>query len=318
MKIRFLASFMVFALIIGYSVYYIAGFGVRISPPRDRINISMQVPDINGLVADSSVLLRGVPVGKVTAIATSLSGATVDFYIEENYRIPLDSEVRLENLSALGESYIGLVPRTTEGPMFRDGQRVATENVRQPASILEFATSVARILDQLEPVRLARITNELDNALPAAESTLPNLTRTSLLLLSAVQSMNGQGSALLENLQTLLRNAGFAGPGLAQITQPLNEAEPEITGLLQEAERVVLTTGSPEAMRNIGRLLARVQEFLDQRAPDLKVFAEAFMPNIKAIAAAEMNIDTGQVLSNILDALPEDGTIRLHIRTPAP
>jgi hypothetical protein len=61
-----------------------------------------------------------------------------------------------------------------------------------------------------------------------------------------------------------------------------------------------------------------VQNFLDTRAPDLKVFAEAFAPNIKAIAAASMNFDTGQILSDVLDTVPEDGTITLRVRTPGP
>lgn len=318
MKPRFLASFIVFAVMIAGTVKYIASFGVRLSPPQDSVRISMQVPDVNGLVVDSSVLLRGVPVGKVTGVHTALAGATVDFYVEKRFPIPVDSEVRLENLSALGESYIGFVPRTESGPMLADGQRVATENVRAPASVLEFATTMARFLDQLDPVRLARITEEIDLALPETDATLPNLIRASLLARGAVRGLDGRGSALLENLQTLLRNAEFAGPGLAQITEPLTVAEPEVSGLLQQAEKVVLTTGSPQAMRNIGQLFGRVQRFLDERSPDLKVFAEAFAPNIKAIAAAEMNFDSGRILSNLLDAVPADGTVRLHVRTAPP
>ena len=318
MKPRFLVTFLVFAVMIAGTVKYIVGFGVRLSPPGDAVRISMQVPDVNGLVVDSSVLLRGVLVGKVTAVHTAPAGATVDFYIDSRFPIPVDSEVRLENLSALGESYIGFLPRTESGPMLADGQRVATENVRAPASVLEFATTMARFLDQLDPVRLARITEELDQALPDTDATLPNLIRASLLARGAVRDFDGRGSALLDNLETLLQNAEFVGPGIAQITEPLTVAEPEVTGLLQQAEKVVLTTGSPQAMRNIGRLFDRVQRFLDERSPDLKVFAEAFAPNIKAIAAAEMNFDTGRILSNLLDAVPEDGTVRLHVRTAPP
>ena len=82
--------------------------------------------------------------------------------------------------------------------------------------------------------------------------------------------------------------------------------------------RLISIIAAPEGIKNVGRLLARVQQFLDTRAPDLKVFAEAFTPNIKAIAAAAMNFDTGQILSNMLDAIPEDGTITLRVQTPAP
>jgi hypothetical protein len=88
--------------------------------------------------------------------------------------------------------------------------------------------------------------------------------------------------------------------------------------LFWAAYHVVTDTGAPESIRNFGRLLARVQNFLDTRAPDLKVFAEAFTPNIKAVAAAAMNFDTGQILSNMLDVVPEDGTITLRVTTPGP
>jgi hypothetical protein len=64
--------------------------------------------------------------------------------------------------------------------------------------------------------------------------------------------------------------------------------------------------------------LARVQNFLDTRGPDLKVYAEAFMPQIQNISGALMNFDTGQLLSNMLDSVPEDGTITLHVTTPGP
>jgi hypothetical protein len=42
------------------------------------------------------------------------------------------------------------------------------------------------------------------------------------------------------------------------------------------------------------------------------------MPNIQKTAAALLNIDSGQVLTNILDAVPEDGTITLRVRPPDP
>ena len=104
MKIRHAVSFLAFGLIVAYSVHYIFALGVRSGPPDDRVNVAMQVTDINGLVVDSNVLLRGVPVGKVTGIDTSMQNATVHFYIDKHYPIPVDSNVRLENLSALGES----------------------------------------------------------------------------------------------------------------------------------------------------------------------------------------------------------------------
>lgn len=318
MKISHAVSFIAFGLIVAYAVYYIAELGVRVGPPDDRVNVAMQVPDVNGLVVDSNVLLRGVPVGKVTGIDTSLQSATVHFYVDKQYPIPVDSDVRLENLSALGESYIGLVPRTSSGPMFHDGQQVAAENVTQPASISELATTVVRVLNQMDPGQLNRLVDETDQALPPTSEVLPNLTRASTLLRDTANGMQGRGSEMLANMQTLLADAGYIGPALAEVSPVLLDTGTPLAKLFQAAFRVVVDTGAPESIKNFGRLLARVQQFLDTRAPDIKVYAQALMPNIQRIGGALMNVDTGQILTNMLDAIPEDGTITLRVTTPGP
>ncbi len=231
MKIRDLLSFIAFGLITAFAVGYIASLGVRIGPPSDRTDVSMKVADINNLVVDSNVLLRGVPVGKVTKIESSIDGATVDFYIDGRFRVPVDCDVRLDNLSALGEAYIGLFPRSQHGPMLRDGQHIATESVIQPPSISELATSVVRVLNQLDPGALERIIREADTALPDPNSVLPNLSRTSWMLRNTAADMHGRGRALLDNFQTLLRNAGWVGPVLADLT-------PSIRLIGQDAQNI--------------------------------------------------------------------------------
>lgn len=318
MKVSHAVSFVAFGLIVAYAVYYIAELGVRVGPPDDRVNVAMQVPDINGLVVDSNVLLRGVPVGKVTGIDTSLTSATIHFYIDDRYPIPVDSDVRLENLSALGESYIGLVPRTPSGPVFHDGQQVATENVTQPASISELATSVVRVLNQMDPGQLNRLVDETDQALPPTNEVLPNLTRASTLLRDTTNGMQGRGSDMLSGVQTLLAEGAYVGPALSEISPPLLATGPPFKGLGDGSYQLAVKTGAPESLKNVGNLVGRVQKFLDASAPDLKVYAQTLMPNIQQIGSALMNVDTGQILTNALDAIPEDGTITLRVMTPGP
>jgi virulence factor Mce-like protein len=317
-KLSHLASFAAFGLIVAFGVHYIGALGVRAGPQDGRINLSMNVEDVNGLVVDSNVLLRGVAVGKVTGIDTSQQNATVHFYLDPRYRVPVDTEVRLENLSALGESYIGFVPRTDDGPTLRDGQQIDTENVEQPASISELSTGVVRVLNQMEPGQLTSVIAEVDNALPDQRTVLPNLVRASTLLHNMVKGLNGRGSELLTNLQTILEDAGYVGPALSSISPHLYNTAQPLNKLFYNAMDVVVKTGAPQSLVNFKNFIGRIQGLLDQRGPDLKVFAEAFMPNIQKTAAALLNIDTGQVLTNILDAVPEDGTITLRVRPPDP
>jgi hypothetical protein len=64
---------------------------------------------------------------------------------------------------------------------------------------------------------------------------------------------------------------------------------------------------------NLNKLVRRIQLFLDDRGPDLKVLGEAFQPKLNAIAAALSNFDTGQILDHVLDAVPPDGIMTLRV-----
>jgi virulence factor Mce-like protein len=315
MKVRDILTFIAFGAMIAVAVAYIASLGVRVGPPSDRTNLSMQVADINSLVVDSKVLLRGVQVGTVTNIRSSPNGATVDFYIDGHYQVPVDSDVRLGNLSALGESYIWLVPKSQDGPMLRDGQRIATDRVIAPASISELATSVVRVLNQADPDALKRIVNEVDTALPDANSVLPNLSHASTLLRNVAADMNGRGRDLLDNFQTLLQNAGWLGPVLADLTPLIAPIGQHAGDILADVTLFTELKGQ-DLIRLLNRYLDRIQKFLDNSGGDLKVLGNQALPHLKGIAGALMNFDTGQILSNILATVPADGAVTLHVSVP--
>jgi virulence factor Mce-like protein len=312
-KLRDVISYLVFAVIIAVVLAYFGTLGLRVNPPSDRTRLSMDVPEVNGLVVGSNVLLRGAPVGKVSRTTTSVQSASIDFYVDGQFKIPVDTEVQLQNLSALGESYIELLPRSDGGPTLADNQRISTESVVQPPSISELATSVVRVLHQLDPDALARIIAESDTALPDPIAVLPNLSRASTLFNNMLNGLNGQGRELLSNFQTLIRNSAWANPDLTAIT-------PEMTTLgvyFQDFYKHIVfafTRDEPENLTHVNNLLARVQGLLDTSGGDLKVLGEAFQPKLNIIAATLMNFDSGQILDHFLQQVPAEGMITLRVK----
>jgi ABC-type transporter Mla subunit MlaD len=251
-------------------------------------------------------------VGKVTGTSAALQSATVDFYVEGQYRIPVDTEVRLENLSALGESYVGLVPHGEGGQVLHNGQRISTERVVQPPSVSELATSITRVLDQMDPGALTRVIGEADTALPDPTIVLPNVSRATVLLNNTVHEMNGRGRLLLGNFQTLLANAEWVNPILTGLTPQVRQIGKGVQDYFKHIP-IIMHRGEPGNVSNLNKLVARVQNLLDDRGGDLKVLGEAFQPKLNAIAASLMNFDTGQLLDNFLQAVPADGTITLRV-----
>ena len=301
--------------IVIFCISYVASFGLHLGAPDDRTNLSMSVPDVNGLVAGSNVLLRGVRIGKVTQVDTSARAATIDFYVEGDQHIPADSDVRLENLSALGETYIALMPRTDSGPMLSDGQHLAAESIAVPPSISKVATSVVRVLNQLDPGQLARTVAEADAALPDPEQVLPNLARASTLLRSMAVGMDGKGQEVLANVQTLLQNADWVGPTLADIGPALYDMDVAFVDMFKGMLNVV-AWNNPDNMTLFRQFLDRIQHFLDTRGADVKVLTHALQPQFQGIGGALMNFDSARILSNALSGIPEEGAITLHVRVP--
>jgi len=259
------------------------------------------------------VLLRGAPVGKVTNTGTSIQTATIGFYVVGNFRIPVDTEVRLENLSALGESYIELVPRSDGGQMLKDNQHIAGESVVQQPSISELATSVVRVLNQLDPDALRRIIGESDAALPDPTTVLPNMARASTVLNNMVNGLNGQGRELLSNFQTLIYNAEWVGPALTALAPQVQVIGRNFQDFFKHFP-ILYGRGQPENFENLNNLVARIQGLLDDRGGDLKVLGEAFQPKLNTIAGSLMNFDTGQILDHFLQQVPADGTITLRVK----
>ncbi|KBZ60975.1 hypothetical protein K875_03926 [Mycobacterium [tuberculosis] TKK-01-0051] len=308
------ATFAGFIAMIAVFVAYIASLGIRVNLPPNRTALSLDVADINNIAVDSNVLLRGVPVGKVTRIDTSVAAATIHFYVDGRYRVPADSEVRLENLSALGESYIELEPRSSGGPTLHNGQRLPP--AKQPPSISELGASVVRVLNQLDPHQLGRVVGEADVGLPDPGRVLPNLSRTSLLLRNTTAGFNGYGRELLDNFQVLLQNASFVGPALAAAEPSVRDLGPvlNVTWSYTLAEPGLhLVFEDPTQMT---ALVTRFQKFLDDRGADLRVLGTATSANVKLITNALKNFDSSQILANLLATVPEDGAIELHVPIP--
>lgn len=315
MRFRDMLSFIAFGAMIVFGVSYIGALGVRIGLPSDRTDISMTVADVNGLVVGSKVLLRGAPIGAVNRIESVADGAVVEFYIGDGFHVPVGSDVRLENLSALGETYLSLVPRTQDGPMMRSGHRIAPESIAAPPSMSELATSVVRVLNQLDPRALERIIGEVDTALPDTNAVLPNLSRTSRLLRNTAADMNGRGRELLANFQILLGNSGWLGPVLADLTFQIDSYSPHLRTLFSTVPPLI-AVGAPEPLVKFNAFLARIQKMLDDNGGDFQVIGDRFLPHIKGIAGALLNFDTGQMLANVLASVPEDGAVTLHVSLP--
>ncbi|WP_433760410.1 MlaD family protein [Nocardia sp. CA-135398] len=116
MKMRLLVSGTAIVVVPALGVGYMVLGALRIRPFADYTTVRMLLQNSRGLNTGSPVLLQGVEVGKVTGVHTAASGVETTLRVDDTYRIPADSAVRIENLSALGEPYVDSNRRTRCSP----------------------------------------------------------------------------------------------------------------------------------------------------------------------------------------------------------
>src|SRR5271154_5397449 len=93
-----------------------------------RMTVTLDLPATGGLYRFSNVTYRGVQIGKVTAVNLAPHGAKATLSLDTSPKIPADLQARVLSISAVGEQYVDLQPRTNSGPYLRDGSVIAASD----------------------------------------------------------------------------------------------------------------------------------------------------------------------------------------------
>ena len=77
-----------------------------------RMAVTLELPRTGGLYQFSNVTYRGVQIGRVTDVRATRDGAEATLSLATSPKIPADLEARVLSVSAVGEQYVDLLPRT--------------------------------------------------------------------------------------------------------------------------------------------------------------------------------------------------------------
>ena len=120
------------ASIVGVAVMVFAYMQVPTLLGVGRINVKLELPAAGGLYRFSNVTYRGVQVGKVTDVKLTENGAEATLTLDTSPKIPADLQAEVRSVSAVGEQYVDLRPRTDSGPYLEDGSVIAMDNTTIP------------------------------------------------------------------------------------------------------------------------------------------------------------------------------------------
>ncbi|MEO9326527.1 MlaD family protein [Gordonia aurantiaca] len=295
------------------SITYILNVGLHVKSPSAK-HATITVPDTNGILVGSRVLLRGIEIGHVTGIRQSPDGAEITWDYDDSHKVPVASTFRVDNLSALGEAYVAVLPTTADGPYLKDNARIDGESVSTSATFKELSERVTEVLGQTDPARVQRIFAELDLGLPDGMEVIEDLNRASRLLTAELTQRADQLTTLLATMQPLLMRSAPI-PALMRAATPNLEGFGRGFSAMESGTKDAIDWSGPMytgITTGASPLVAALQKFLDDSGADLKIIGDNLLPSARSGAAALRTVDLGRMLDNLLDAT-DSGALEVEI-----
>jgi virulence factor Mce-like protein len=225
-----------------------------------RMTVTLELPATGGLYRFSNVTYRGVQMGKVTSVGLTPTGAKATLSLSTSPKVPADLTAKVLSVSAVGEQYVDLQPRTDSAPYLHDGSVISARDTTIPQP-------VGPMLDQV---------NALVQSIPK--------TKLGQLLDETFQGFNGSGydlGSLIDSSETISRDANGVVDrtrALTEDTGPLLDTQASTTDSIRTWARsfagisdvlvkddshfrTILQNG-PEAANEASRLLEQIKPTL--------------------------------------------------------
>ncbi|WP_249358170.1 MlaD family protein [Nocardia cyriacigeorgica] len=100
MNVRAIVSLSAIAAVLVLGVGYMTIGVLHLDPRRSYLTVDLHLRNSGGLGVNAPVLLNGIQVGRTQQVHRQAEDVVVRLRIDERYRIPVSSSVRVEQLSA--------------------------------------------------------------------------------------------------------------------------------------------------------------------------------------------------------------------------
>lgn len=256
------ARLIAFVVLSAVGIVYVAGnyLGLVDRILGRGITVHATLPDSGGLFVGSEVTYRGAKVGKVSDMRVIPDGLLVDMKLEDGTRVPQDSPVFVNNLSAVGEQYIDFVPEDGKGPFAQEGFTFHGDEDSLPVGEDEVLVKLDAFVNSVDKENLSAVIKELgdlfndtgrplqkliDGGSEFVEVASAHTEETIKLLdqgLKVLRTQQGQSEnikAFSRDLSALTGVLKRSDSNLRTILEMTPEAATQIDGLLQDLEPTI-------------------------------------------------------------------------------
>jgi virulence factor Mce-like protein len=225
-----------------------------------RITVTLELPATGALYRFALVAYRGVRVGKVTSVEPMSDGAKATLSLESSTKIPADLQAQVRSVSAVGEQYVELLPRTSSPPYLQDGSVIPRRDATIPQQVGPMVDQVSKMIDSIPKGKLAGLLDETFKGFNDAGYDLGSLFDSSAVIAADLNGVSDRTRTLIDDSAPALDSQALTADSirtwarsLAGVTGQLVADDSQIRTLLEKG---------PGAEQEVSRLLEQLKPTL--------------------------------------------------------
>jgi virulence factor Mce-like protein len=170
------------------------------------MQVTVELPAAGGLYRFGNVTYRGVEVGKVTGVELTRDGVRATLAIDSSRKIPADLQAEVRSVSAVGEQYVELLPRTDSPPYLHDGSVIDMHDTRLPQPVGPMLDRLSALVGTIPEDKLHDLLDELFKGVNGAGDDLGSLLSSTGKLTAGLNGVGDTSRTLLEDSGPLLNS----------------------------------------------------------------------------------------------------------------
>lgn len=225
-----------------------------------RITVTLELPAAGGLYRFSNVTYRGVQLGKVTSVELTPTGAKAMLSLSTSPKVPANLVAEVHSVSAVGEQYVDLRPRTDKPPYLQNGSVIAAHDTTIPQAVGPVLDQVSALVGSIPKTKLGQLLDETFQSFNGTGYDLGSLIDSS-------SKIAGDSNGVVDRTKTLTEDTGPLLDSQARTTDSIRTWARSLAGisdvLVKDDSRVrTLLQNGPEAANEASRLLQQIKPTL--------------------------------------------------------
>ena len=225
-----------------------------------RYTVTMELPKSGGLYESGNVTYRGTKVGRVESVRLTDTGVEAVLSLTSGIDIPSDLTAEVHSQSAVGESYVLLLPRNGASPPLKNGDVIALADTSVPPDVNALLAAANTGLQAIPRDNLKTV---IDESYTAVGGLGPELSRViqgaSTLAIDARENLDPL-TTLIDKVQPVLDSQTNTSDAIQAWASQLATVTAELQ-THDEAVAGVIVKGGPAAAE-VRQLVERLQPTL--------------------------------------------------------